>query len=77
MQTETDQPTTIDATAAFDGIVALLDAAGLTDDQIEAVTGQDAGAVRSRVEDAAEPPARELSVIERARMAMEARAAQR
>ena len=52
MQTETDQPTPMDATAALDGIVALLDAAGLNDGQIEAVTGHDAGGMRSRVEDA-------------------------
>jgi hypothetical protein len=73
MPTQTDHPTQMDETAALNGIVALLAASGLNDDQITAVTGRDASEVQSAVADAA-PPARELSVIDRARMHMLARA---
>ena len=73
MPAQTDQPLPADATAALDGIVALLAAEGLNDDQIAAVTGRDAEQVRSRAAGASQT--RELSVIERARMHMEANAA--
>jgi hypothetical protein len=42
MISETDQRTDIEATAAVNGILALLAVAGLSDDQIAAVTGRDA-----------------------------------
>ena len=66
-------PTLTDEAATLNGIVALLVAAGLTDAQIGAVTGSDAGEVRSLLDAAAEPPAREYSVIDRARMTLLAR----
>ena len=69
MITETDHAASIDATATLNGIVALLVAAGLSDDQIDAVTGRDAGEVRALVE----PPARRQSVIDRARMRLSGR----
>lgn len=69
----TDHRVDIDATAALDGIVALLVTAGLSDDQIEAVTGRDPRHVRALIDSAAEPSARELSVIDRARLTLLAR----
>jgi len=60
----------IDATAALNGILALLATAGLSDDQIKAVTGRDSRHVRALVDSAGEPLARELSVIDRARMTL-------
>jgi hypothetical protein len=71
MISETDHPTNGDATAALNGIIALLATAGLSDDQIATVTGREAQQVRALV---AEQPARELSVIDRARMTLLARA---
>ena len=67
MPSETDHLMPIDATAALDGILALLAAAGFSDNQITAVTGRDPRRVRLRLDDAAEPPAKECSVIDRAR----------
>jgi hypothetical protein len=69
----TDHRVDIDATAALDGILALLVTAGLSDDQIEAVTGRDPRHVRALIDSAAEPSARELSVIDRARLTLLAR----
>jgi hypothetical protein len=63
----------VNGAAALNGIVALLAANGLSDEQIAAVTGRDPRPVRSLVDGAAERPAGELSVIERARMTLEAR----
>ena len=53
-------------------VARILADAGLSDDQIGAVTGRDARGVRALIDVAAElPPAgRELSVIDRARMAL-------
>ena len=73
MYSETDHLAPTDVTATLDGILALLAAAGLSDKQIAAVTGRDARRVRVLVDDAAEHPARECSVIDRARMALVAR----
>jgi hypothetical protein len=69
----TDHRVDIDATAALDGILALLATAGLSDDQIAAVTGRDPRHVRALIDSAAEPSARELSVIDRARLTLLAR----
>ena len=69
----TDHRVDIDATADLDGILALLVTAGLSDDQIEAVTGRDPRHVRALIDSAAEPSARELSVIDRARLTLLAR----
>ena len=69
----TDHRVDIDLTAALDGILALLVNAGLSDDQIEAVTGRDPRHVRALIDSAAEPSARELSVIDRARLTLLAR----
>ena len=69
----TDHRVDIEATAALDGILALLVTAGLSDDQIAAVTGRDPRHVRALIDSAAEPPARELSVIDRARLTLLAR----
>jgi hypothetical protein len=73
MISETDRRADSDATAALNGILALLATAGLSDDQIAAVTGRDPRHVRALIDAAAEPPARELSVIDRARMTLLAR----
>ena len=73
MISETDQRADIDATAALNGILALLATAGLSDDQIAAVTGRDPRPVRALIDAAGEQPARELSVIDRARMTLLAR----
>jgi hypothetical protein len=73
MISETDHRADIDATAALNGILALLATAELSDDQITAVTGRDPRHVRALIDAAAEPPARELSVIDRARMTLLAR----
>jgi hypothetical protein len=73
MQPQTDHPTRIDATATLNGILALLAASGLSDEQIAAATGRDPRQVRSLVDGAAELPAREGSVIDRARMTLIAR----
>jgi hypothetical protein len=73
MISETDHRVDIDAAAALNGILALLTTAGLSDDQIAAVTGRDPRHVRALIDSAAEPPARELSVIDRARMTLLAR----
>jgi hypothetical protein len=73
MISETDHPADVDAAAALDGIVALLVTAGLGDDQIAAVTARDPRPVRALIDAAAETPARELSVIDRARMTLHAR----
>jgi hypothetical protein len=69
----TDHRVDIDATAALNGILALLATAGLSDDQTAAVTGRDPRHVRTLLGSAAEPPARELSVIDRARLTLLAR----
>jgi hypothetical protein len=69
----TDHRVDIDATAALNGILALLATAGLSDDQIAAVTGRDPRHVRALIDSAAEPSARELSVIDRARLTLLAR----
>jgi hypothetical protein len=69
----TDPRVDIDAAAALNGILALLATAGLSDDQIAAVTGRDPRHVRALIDSAAEPPARELSVIDRARLTLLAR----
>jgi hypothetical protein len=73
MYSETDHHTATDTTAALNGILALLAAAGLSDNQIAAVTGRDARPVRSLIDAAAELPAREHSVLDRARMTVAAR----
>jgi hypothetical protein len=73
MISETDHRTDIDATASLNGILALLATAGLSDDQIAALTGRDARDVRALIDASADTPARELSVIERARMTLLAR----
>jgi len=70
MISETDHRTDIDATAGLNGILATV---GLSDDQIAAVTGHDARHVRALIDASAEPAARELSVIDRARMTLLAR----
>jgi hypothetical protein len=67
MISETDHPADLDATAALNGILALLATTGLSDEQIAAVTGRDARHVRALLAAAAAPPAREASVIDRAR----------
>jgi len=77
MQTQTDHRIAADAPAAVNGIVALLAETGLSDDQITALTGRDPRPVRSLVEDAGQAPAREESVIDRARKTMIARSQQR
>ena len=69
MLSETD----IDTTATLNGILALLLTTGLNDEQIAAVTGRDAGHVRALIDASAEPPAREPSVLDRARMTLVAR----
>jgi hypothetical protein len=73
MISETDHRTDIDATAALNGILALLATAGLSDDQIAAVTGRDSRHVHALIDASTETPARELSVIDRARMTLLAR----
>jgi hypothetical protein len=73
MHTEAEERTLADSTAVLNGIVALLAAAGLSDKQIAAVTGCDPQQVRLLIDDAADPPAREWSVIDRARMTLEVR----
>jgi hypothetical protein len=73
MVSGTNHHADIDATAALNGILALLATAGLSDDQITAVTGRDPRDVRALIGSAAQPPARELSVIDRARMTLLAR----
>jgi hypothetical protein len=73
MISETDQRADIDAAAALNGILALLATAGLSDDQIAAVTGRDPGPVRALLDASAETPAREPSVIDRARTTLLAR----
>jgi hypothetical protein len=73
MISETDHHTDIDATAALNGILALLATAGLSDDQIAAVTGRDARHVRALMDVSAATPAREPSVLERARTTLLAR----
>jgi hypothetical protein len=75
MISETNHRADIDATAVLNGILALLATAGLSDDQIEAVTGRDPRHVRARVDAAVRPPAGEPSVIDRARMTLLARSA--
>lgn len=65
-----DHATLSEGTAALNGVIALLAAAGLSDTQIRAVTGRDAHHVCSLLEAAAEPPAHEYSVIDRARMTL-------
>ena len=65
------ESTTIDTTAALNGILALLATSGLSDDQIAAVTGRDPRQVRSLVDAASERPPQ--SVIDRARMTLAAR----
>jgi hypothetical protein len=73
MISETDQYTDIDATAALNGIIALLATAALSDDQIAAVTGRDARPVRALLDASAATPAREQSVLDRARETLRAR----
>ena len=73
MISETDHHIGIDATAALDGIIALLATAGLSDDQIAAVTGRDARPVRALLAASTESPAPEPSVLDRARMTLGAR----
>jgi hypothetical protein len=73
MISETDQHADIDATATLNGILALLATAGLSDDQIAAVTGHDPRPVRALIDAAARPSAREVSVLDRARMTLLAR----
>jgi hypothetical protein len=73
MISETDHPMDIDASAALDGILALLARTGLSDEQIAAVTGRDARRVRTLLDVSAEPPAREFSVLDRARESLLAR----
>jgi hypothetical protein len=73
MYTETDQHVNSDPTAALNGVLAVLVATGLTDDQIAAATGRDPRPVRALLDAAAEPPAGELSVIDRARTSLAAR----
>ena len=73
MISETDHRVDLDAASALNGILALLATAGLSDDQITAVTGRDPRDVRALIGSAAQPPARELSVIDRARMTLLAR----
>ena len=73
MISETEPRVDIDATAALNGILALLATAGLSDDQIAAVTGRDPRHVRALIDSAVEPQARELSVIDRARLTLLAR----
>jgi hypothetical protein len=74
MISETDHPADADTTAALDGILALLATTGLNDDQIAAVTGRDARHVRALIDASTAPPERELSVLDRARTALLARA---
>ena len=69
MQTATGEST---ATAALNGILALLVTADLSDDQITAATGQDPRHVRLLVEEA-EAVERPASVIDRARETLTAR----
>ncbi len=73
MSSETNLLMPSDPTAPLNGMLALLAAAGLSDKQIQAVTGRDARHVRSLIEDAAEPPARERSVLDCARITLAAR----
>ncbi len=73
MRAETNLPMPIESTAALNGMLALLATAGLSDKQIQAVTGRDPRHVRSLIEDASEPPARERSVLDRARITFAAR----
>ena len=75
MISETDQRADIDATAINNGILALLATAGLSDDQIAAVTGRDPRPVRALIAASADEPAREPSVIDRARTTLLAREA--
>jgi hypothetical protein len=65
MISETD----IDTTAVLNGVIALLATAGLSDDQIGAVTGRDPRPVRALLD----APARKDSVLDRARMTLSAR----
>jgi hypothetical protein len=69
MHSQTDNGTPVDATAALNGIIALLATAGVSDDRVAAITGRDPRQVRTLVND--EP--RESSVIDRARMTLGAR----
>lgn len=73
MRSETNLPMPSDSTATLNGMLALLASAGLSNKQIEAVTGRDPRHVRLLIEDAAESPARERSVLDRARITLAAR----